>query len=205
MNESPWFTIAAAAVAAYLFSLWWNDYRTVRESRAKAGALPGAAPVSKCWTMVGIIGALVLVGIESTGEYALGVVGEQSTVTVLALLGFLAAGFYEELIFRGFIFYDRGGRRCLILSILGASLLFALLHYQYYLAFPDTGGWQLNLGAKSGWTLLLLFLNSLWFYYLRFSRHNAQRSLLPCFLAHMASNAAVFGVKAAQGFVSGWW
>jgi hypothetical protein len=50
--------------------------------------------------------------------------------------------------------------------------------------------------------LLLLFLNSIWFYTLRFCKWNPRHSLLPCFAAHIASNVMVFVVKLAQGHVT---
>jgi len=50
-----------------------------------------------------------------------------------------------------------------------------------------------------------VFAGSLWFYAVRFASWNPQRSLLPCFAAHAAKNLGVIAVKAAQGFVVGWW
>lgn len=205
MNDSPWLTLLAAGLAVYLFKLWWTDYQAALAGHPKPGAFPGASPASRRWLVVAALGGLCLVGLETAGEYALGVVDEQTTVTMLSLAGFIAAGFYEELFFRGYIYYDRGGRFLRNAGIVAASLVFALLHYQYYLEFPEDGGWTLVLSSKTVWSLLLLFVNSLWFYYLRFSAHNISRSLLPCFVAHITGNCAVFAVKAAQGFVTGWW
>ena len=79
-------------------------------------------------------------------------------------------------------------------------------HYQYYTDIPEDGTWRdltFMIDAKSLWTLLLLFLNSLWFYWMRFSKWNPNRSLLPCFVAHIASNLGVFFVKLVQGHVTG--
>lgn len=201
MFSNPWLVLGAFAVAAYLFKLWCSDYAAQRAGEAVPGGFPGATPVKGTWILLGAIGAVALTGLETAGEYALGVVGEQSTLPLIALLSLTAAAFGEELVFRGFVFYDRKGPKLLWLSIFGASLAFALLHYQYYTVETEDGSWTFLLSTKSAWSLLLLFLNSLWFYYLRFSARNPQRSLLPCFAAHLASNLAVFGIKLAQGYV----
>jgi hypothetical protein len=39
----------------------------------------------------------------------------------------------------------------------------------------------------------------------RFYRWNPAHSLLPCIAAHAAKNLGVIGIKAAQGFLVGWW
>lgn len=177
-----------------------------RRSTALNRLLPGVSPAPLGWVAIGILGALLLVGVETAGEYALGVVEEQSKITAVMLLPFICAGFIEEFIFRGFVFKDGRGAKVLWWSIVLASVSFALMHFQYYLEFPDEG-WMpesVKVDAKSGWSLLLLFLNSLWFYYLRFSGRNFERSLIPCFAAHIASNVGVFFVKLAQGYVTGW-
>lgn len=205
MTSSPWLPLLLAAPAVYLFKLWWSDYRAEQAGTPKPGAFPGTTPASRPWLLIAAAGGLLLVAVETAGEYALGVVGEQTTVSAIALLGFIAAGFYEELFFRGFIFYDRRGRGWRNLSIIAASLLFTLLHYQYYLDPPEAGGRAIAFSVKSAWSLTMIFLSSLWFYFLRFSAHNVSRSLLPCFVAHIVSNVAVFAVKGAQGFVTSWW
>ncbi len=205
MFASPWISLLLLGIALYLFRLWWADYQFWQRGKPNTGSLPGATSAPLWWILIGAAGALLLAGIETGGEYALGVVNQQSTVTFFALFTFIAAGFYEELIFRGYIYYDRKGPRLFVFSIIAASLVFALLHFQYYIEQPEDGGWFIRLDAKSLWTLTLLMANSLWFYYLRFSRHNPHRSLLPCFIAHITSNCAVFAIKAAQGFVQGWW
>ncbi len=157
---------------------------------------------------VGIAGAVLLVLLETAGEIHLGVSGEQTTIPAIALLSMLAAGVIEEIIFRGYLIVDKKGTNMLIVSAMGFSLIFALLHYQYYTEIPEDGSWRelsLVIDSKSLWSLFLLYLNSLWFYTLRFFRLNPQQSLLPCFAAHIASNFAVFLVKLAQGHVVGWW
>jgi len=206
MSDNPVFILLTLGAAGYVFSLWWQDFRARQAGKRQSNPLPGAAPARLPWVLMAIAVALALVGIETWGELRLGVDEEQSDVTAIMLVPFICAGFIEELIFRGYVFYDRKGPRVLWLSIIGASIVFALLHVQYYLEFPDAG-WlpsAVKIDAKSGWSLLILVLNSLWFYYLRFGKGNPKRSLIPCFAAHIASNVGVFVVKLAQGHVTGW-
>ena len=205
MNSNPVFILVTLAAAVYVFRLWWQDYDARRNGRRHTNPLPGATPVGSSWILLAIMGALALVALETWGEIRLGVSEEQSDVAAIMLIPFICAGFIEELIFRGFVFYDKKGPRVLWASIFGASIIFALLHFQYYLEFPESGGMipeSIKMDAKSGWSLLLLLLNSLWFYYLRFAPPNVYRSLIPCFAAHIASNIGVYAVKLAQGHVT---
>jgi membrane protease YdiL (CAAX protease family) len=154
-----------------------------------------------------VVVSLIIVGVETAGEIALGVSEDQSSVVVISLIPFICAGFMEELIFRGFAFYDKKGPKILWLSIIGASLLFALAHIQYYTEPVEGGAWWekvLKIDPQSSWSLLILFVNSIWFYILRFAAINKHRSLIPCFAAHIGSNVGVFVVKLSQGHVTGW-
>ena len=81
------------------------------------------------------------------------------------------------------------GRKLLALMIIG-SLVFALIH-------------NFDLSTAEGKVnALFAFITSLWLYVVRFNPLNPDRSLLPCFMAHTVRNLAVFGIKAAQGFIS---
>ncbi len=206
MSDSPLLILAFFGITAYLFKLWLDDYHAQRKGGARANSLPGAVPTTKFLILLGIVGAILLVLVETAGEYALGVSAEQTDIAAIALLALVAAGFGEELVFRGFLVVDGRGRRALWLSIIGFSLLFALLHVNYYLTWEEDAAWHafsLNLSGKATWTLSILFLNSIWFYFLRFGPLNGSRSLLPCIIAHVASNVAVFGIKLMQGHVVG--
>ncbi|MCD8482484.1 MAG: CPBP family intramembrane metalloprotease [Verrucomicrobia bacterium] len=205
MFDNPLIVVLMAAAAGYILKLWWDDLRAAERGEPNPKALPGATRASISWICIGIGGALLLVGIETIGEYALGVSDQQSTIPAWFLLAMIAAGIIEEIVFRGYLVVTGKGVAILWLSIVGFSLLFALLHYQYYLSWEEDAAWHqfsVDIHAKSIWTLTLLFMNSLWFYALRFMRQNQSRSLLPCFCAHIASNVGVFVVKAAQGHVT---
>lgn len=206
MSESPLMTIILFAGALYLFKLWLDDYKAWKGGNPNEKAFPGATSVGMTAIWIGVSGAILLVLIETGGEIALGVSEQQSDITAFFLLAMIGAGVLEEIIFRGYLVVTNKGRQILVLSIVGFSLLFALAHYQYYTEIPEDGGWadlQFILDPKSLWSLLLLFLNSLWFYTVRFFKWNPTHSLLPCFAAHIASNIGVFLVKAIQGHVTG--
>jgi membrane protease YdiL (CAAX protease family) len=205
MSDSPVLILVVFAGALYLAKLWRDDYLSGRAGEPNPRALPGATPVSMAAVWIGIAGAILLVLLETGGEIALGVSGEQTDIAGIFLLAMIGAGILEEVIFRGYLVVQSRGRTIFFLSIIGFSLLFTLLHFQYYAELEETAtGYDLTLhpDAKAGWSLLLLFLNSIWFYTLRFFKWNPHHSLLPCFAAHIASNVAVFAVKLVQGHVT---
>ena len=192
--------ICAAVITA---RWWWADYRAAGLGRPNAGAFPGAAPASGRFIALAAAGALLLLAVETVGEYALGLSAQQSHMTVLFAAYSLAAAFIEELIFRGYLVVENRGRVALLAGIMGASLGFALLH-------PFLWEWQghglvFHPGAKGWFSTAMIFAGSLWFYAVRFLPANPARSLLPCIAAHAAKNLGVFAIKYAQGVVSGWW
>lgn len=203
MNH-PLLLLALLAGAGYLAKLWRDDVRALRSGRPNPAAFPGATPASLRACLIGVAGALVLVGLETFGEYQLGLVDAQSRVTALfAVYSILGAPVIEEIIFRGWLVVDGRGRLALWSGIVAASLGFALLHP--FLWAWDDAGWRLTVDAKGLFSTACAFVSSLWFYAVRFAPWNPSRSLLPCFAAHAARNAAVVGVKAGLGFVAGWW
>jgi membrane protease YdiL (CAAX protease family) len=224
------FYLGALALVGYFFWMWLQDYRrnvrtltemaVDRQPAAEAvraareigtDTLPGAMPVGLPAVVIAVVGALAILGLEVAGEYRLDIVGEQTEMAVLFGIYTLAAAFIEELIFRGFLYYDRGGRWGLILSIILISLLFALLH-PYIWKFEPRDEipwsefyrcWSLDLSVKAVFSTAIVFVNSLWFYVARFFPLNRYRSLIPCFAAHFSSNLGVFLIKLLQGKVVG--
>lgn len=214
MQNDPLLVVIMFLASIYLAWLWWQDAQSAKKGDVKKGAFPGAIFCSSTAIVVAVVGALVILGLEVAGEYALGIVGEQSNITALALLALISAAFFEELIFRGYLVVQNKGRAALIGSIVGFSLIFTLLHpFLWKLDFPEgVAGWMFweaslsfDFGVKAWFTTVFLFLNSLWFYTVRFYGLNPMHSLLPCIAAHFASNLGVFVIKLAQGHVVAWW
>ena len=221
--------LGGLALAAYFFRLWLEDYRhnaqqidhdlaagkTIFAESIQTG-LPGSTPAHWPVIIIAIVGSLVILGIEVAGEYRLDVVEDQTTMSVLLGIYTLAAAFVEELIFRGFLFFDRHGKWRLYASVFGISVLFALIHpYLWSYNVPENQPpwlfWKwigLNIYRDDGtlnvqpiFSTCILFINSLWFYYVRLFHLNRFRSLIPCVAAHLVSNLGVFVVKAFQGKV----
>ncbi len=203
-QDQPLLLIVMLAAVGYFGKLWLDDYRAARAGRADPRAFPGAVPsLRPIATIVAVLGALALLAAETAGEYALGISGEQSSITALFGLYTLAAAFAEELIFRGYIVIEQRGRAALIGGIVGASVVFALLH-PFLWEWQD-GALHFDFGSKAWFSTAVVFASSLWFYTVRFWSWNPTRSLVPCIAAHAAKNLGVFAIKYAQGFVAGWW
>jgi len=224
MNDLLFYSIALI-VAGYVFWIWLSDLRNHDAIRVQGDAgevvagdkrrpptFPGATPVGTAAIAVAVVGALVLLGVEVGGEYALGIVGQQTKMTVLFGLYTLAAAFVEELIFRGYLVYERGTKAQLILGIVLVSAVFAALHpYLWQWHMPEgAASWEVWRGTlspkfdtKALFSTAIVFVRSLWFYCVRFCPMNPLRSLLPSIAAHLATNIGVFALKAIQGHVTG--
>jgi uncharacterized protein len=203
MNDQPVLILLMLGIGAYVFSLWLEDLKAARDNKPNPSALPGATSASIQACAIAAGGALVILAAETLGELGLGLSEEQSTMTVLFAVYSLMAAFIEELIFRGFIVVEGRGKVLRISGVIGASLLFALLH-PFLWAWEDDG-FEWTLTAKGWFSTALVFTSSLWFYYIRFAKFNPSKSLIPCIVAHATKNLGVFAIKAAQGFIAGWW
>ncbi len=201
--DQPLFLLLMCAGSIVVGKWWLDDWRANRRGVQRPGAFPGATSATGRAVFLAVAGALGLLAMETGGEYALGIVGEQSRITVLFGIYTLAAAFLEELVFRGYLVIENHGRTALWAGVLAASLLFALLHP--FLWHWEEGALTWHLDRKAVFSTAMMFIGSLWFYSVRFWPLNPQRSLLPCIAAHAAKNLGVFAIKAAQGFVTGWW
>ena len=198
MNENPIMILLYVGIAAYLGQIYWGDYKAFKSGEANVVAMPGAVAAPLCTFIIGTLGALLLLGVETGGEIALGLVDEQSEMVWFFVFAAIAAGVVEEVIFRGYLVIDNKGRSHLIASAVGFSLIFAIIHGHLW-SREDSFEWTLT--GKAFFSTAILFANSLWFYAVRFGPWNPKRSLFPCMLAHAASNLGVFFVKCAQGYV----
>lgn len=188
----------------YVAKLWRDDLRAARTGHPQANAFPGATPAPRRIVVIAVIGALALLALETMGEFALGIADEQSTITWLfALYSIGGAPIIEELIFRGWLVIEHRGRSILWMGAVAASLLFAFCHP--FLWQWDEAGFTLTPTLKGGFSTLVLFASSIWFYAVRLGSWNPPRSLLPCFAAHAAKNLGVVAIKATSGFVVGLW
>ena len=203
MSDQPLVLLLLIAAAVYVAKLWRDDCREALAGRPNPRALPGATPAPRRAVAIAVLGALALLMLETWGEIRLGIVGEQSRLTVLFGAYTLAAAVIEEVIFRGYVVVDGRGAAVRWAGIIGASLVFAALHP--FLWVWDDDGFRWTFGLKGWFSTAAIFAGWLWFYAVRFASWNPQRSLLPCFAAHGAKNLGVIAIKAAQGFVVGWW
>ncbi len=191
------------AAGIYVFSLWRQDYVAQHAGRPNGGALPGASPASMKACVIAAAGAIVILAGETWGELLLGLSEQQSKITVLFGVYTLIAAFIEELIFRGFLVIEGRGKALRWAGVVGASLIFAAIHPFLWSWEDDVFAWTFT--AKGWFSTGAVFVSSLWFYAVRFLSFNPERSLIPCIVAHATKNAGVIAVKAAQGFVSGWY
>lgn len=204
MDENPVLVLMMIGFGGYFAWLWWSDFKVARSTGSPVGGgLPGAVPAPARACIIAASGALVILGAETWGEIALGLSAEQSKITLLFAAYTLVAAVVEEIIFRGYVVVEKRGRLALISGVIGASLVFALIHP--FLWKWDDDGFAFTFTAKGWFSFGAVFVASLWFYICRFAPWNPKGSLLPCFAAHMAKNAGVIAIKAAQGFIVGVW
>lgn len=196
MQDNPLYSILIFLVGAFFFRMWLGDARRGGGARSFPGASFAGLPI----LIFGSLGALLILAVETLLECRLGFAGEQSEVKFWAVFVWISAAATEEIIFRGSIVIQNRGRAALYAGIFAASVLFALCH-PFLWDYTVEKGLQINLTAKAFFSTAFIFANSVWFYFLRFNRHNKTQSLLPCMAAHAAYNIGVFAVKAFQGFV----
>lgn len=198
MNESPLMILIYVAIAAAVGNMYRTDLQAARAGQPNTNAMPGAQSCDLGVWIVGVIGALLILAVETGGELALGLADQQSEMIWYFVFAIVAAGIVEEVVFRGFLVVENKGKAALIGSCVGFSLLFALVHGHFW---STENGFEWTFTAKAAFTTGILFFNSIWFYALRFGPWNPNRSIFPCMLAHAASNLGVFFVKLVQGYV----
>jgi uncharacterized protein len=199
MNH-PLMLILMTGAGVYLGKLWFDDRTAARRGQPNANALPGASDASTTLMVVAVIGALLLLTVETIGEIALGISAQQSKMTwISAIYSMIAAPIIEEIVFRGWLVVERRGPRVMWAGVVVASLGFALVHP--FLWNWDQAGFVVTLTAKGWFSSGIAFATSLWLYALRLGPWNPQRSLLPCFAGHAAKNIGVVAVKAATGYM----
>lgn len=202
MNDQPLLLLLMIAAGVYVAKLWRDDCRNAQIGSPKPGTLPGASGAPPKLVILAVVGALILLALETWGEIQLGIASEQSRIAVLFGFYTLSATIIEEVIFRGYVVLKTNRQSLRWLGILAASAVFALLHP---FLWSRKDGFAFTFGLKGWFSTGMIFLGSVWFYAMRFAGWNTTQSLLPCFAARMAKNLGVFAIKAQQGFVEGWW
>jgi uncharacterized protein len=201
MQNNP--TVIGLLILAYAYfvKLWLDDLKAEKSGKPNPNPLPGAKPVGGTALIIAAVGGLVLVALETWGEIRLGIADQQSKMTALFALYSLAAAFGEEIVFRGYIVVNNRGPAVRWAAAVGASAIFALVHFHLFEWKDSQLVWHLD--AKGWFSTGALFVGSLWFYFVRFASFNPNHSLAPCFAGHLAKNAGVIAVKAWQGHMSG--
>lgn len=193
-SENPTSGILYGIVALVVLYLWRSDWKEGREH-----GFPGASGAPLRLLLIAGLGGVALTLLETLGESVLGLTEEQTELAVFSIVPLLSAAVVEEIVFRGYLVVQDRGRAWLIGSVVGFSFLFAIIHP--HLWSWEEEGFAVEWTVKGGFTTFFLFVNSLWFYTVRFAFGNDSRSLLPCFVAHAASNASVWVVKGLQGYL----
>lgn len=208
-SMNPVGVLLFCVVALWLARMWICDAR----ENPTGGGLPGATACPMKAVVIAVAGTLVLLALETWGEIRLGISAEQKDVSWLGLPMFIAAGFTEEVIFRGYLVAERRGPWVRWASILAFSLVFALIHdHLWSFEMPDDRsagtlaaiweGFSLNLSLKGFFSTGFIFVGAVWFYFVRFFKWNPNASLLAPVVAHIVKNVAVFVIKLAQGHVT---
>jgi membrane protease YdiL (CAAX protease family) len=179
------------ALGLFVLVAWARERRNRRLSGGPEKFWPGTTYAPAAAYFIAAAGAILITVAEAAVEKRAGLTEAQSVLPAVFVFQLLGASVVEEMLFRGFVAPgELFGRKLLALMLVG-SLVFALIH-------------NFDLGEPEGRVnAVFAFVTSLWLYVVRFNPLNPDRSLLPCFMAHTVRNLAVFGIKWAQGFVSG--
>ena len=177
-----------AVLGLSILAMWIGDLRRSGDGRERFW--PGATPCGWPPVLLAVGGVLALTVIETLVEDRLGLRAQQQTIADHFLLAMLGASVVEEMTFRGFAASaDLAGWRLAAVAVIGSAVFTAFHGF----GVSDAKGW-VSTGSA--------FAVSLWLYLSRFNALNPRRSMIPSLAGHTVRNLAVFGVKAAQGFVA---
>ena len=99
MDSNPIMILLYVGAAAFVLHMYWGDYIVAKSGQIRSGAMPGAENASLMSFFIATLEALILLGAETCGEIALGLVNEQSEMLWYFLPAIVAAGVIEEVIF----------------------------------------------------------------------------------------------------------
>lgn len=169
---------------------WIYDRNRREHGQGMEGFWPGTTRAPAAAYLVAASGAILITLAETIVELRCGLTDKQGFLPAVFIFQLIGASIVEEMVFRGFFAPGEmiGGK--LLALMIGGSVVFALIH-NFDLASPE--------GRVNA---IFAFMTSLWLYVTRFNPLNVERSLLPCFMAHIVRNLAVFGIKWAQGYIT---
>ena len=207
MSDSLLHAVVGTVLGIVLLRMWLQDLKS--RSQVDRLSLPGTTPASLIACISASVGAIAIVLIISGVEYVTGIANQQSRIPFFYLLPMLGAAITEEVIFRGYLVVRNRGRAMLIASAVFFSILFAVIHpylWSHSVADPKGFEWlstlRLRLDTYSVVATASIAILSLWYYYVRFSKQNPNRSLIPCFCAHASANLTVFIIKLSSGYAT---
>lgn len=181
-------SVLYAILGLAVLAMWLGDLRRPADGRERFW--PGASRCGWQPVVLAVGGVIVLTVVETLLEDHLGLREQQTTIADHFLLAMLGASVVEEMTFRGFAASaDLAGWRLAAVAVIGSAVFTAFHGF----GVSDAKGW-VSTGSA--------FAVSLWLYLSRFNALNPRRSMIPSLAGHTVRNLAVFGVKAAQGFVA---
>ena len=169
---------------------WVRDRAHRERGQGMEGFWPGTTRAPAAAYLIAAAGAILITLAEAAVEVRGGLTDKQGFLPAVFIFQLLGASIVEEMFFRGFVAPSEIFGKNLLALMVGGSVVFALIH-NFDLASPE--------GRVNA---IFAFITSLWLYITRFNPLNVDRSLLPCFMAHIVRNLAVFGIKWAQGFIT---
>ena len=209
MQDNTLYSILFFGACLYLFKMWLDDAKYFEKNKAqRKGAFSGASFAPKAALCLAATGAVALLFAQTVLEYKFGFADQQSKAGVFAVFSWVSAAFIEELVFRGYLVVKNKGKLALYASIFAFSLLFALMHpFLWDYSIPENApaispaNFSLNFTGKALFSTSFIFINSLFFYFMRFNKLNKTQSLLPPIIAHLSYNIGVFAIKLLCGYV----
>lgn len=218
LQGDPLMSLIMFGFGLYVLKLWFEDTTNALKGNPHPKAFPGTSFCERPMLVLAAVGSLALVIVATIGEIALGVSADQHDATWVMLLGWMGMAVVEELLVRGYggkMFIKTDNRKQMWRGILLISAAFAAMHpYLWTVDVPEhipsfqiwRGTWEFHLlSIQKWWTTLMLFANSLFWFWLRYHKNNPSQSLLPCIVGHVSANVAVFMVKLMQGHIVGVW
>jgi hypothetical protein len=99
MNDSPFVIVIYLAVAGYVANMYYGDWKLAKAGKPDPKGMPGARSAGLWTYALGVLGALLILGVETCGEIALGIASEQSEMIWYSFLRAWPQGSWKRLSF----------------------------------------------------------------------------------------------------------